>query len=148
MIFIYVQNNRSIDMIISQHICLSNVAEYKEESCYAVNIKNIDFVMYKSLTRSVIEMFEICLFNEITIYSNKINKVAALTAVVKIYLDLWHNHDKIINILESDYLQISLKKNWMKKVIKLSKQVYSLNDEAQKLVNSKFDELYCQKWMN
>ena len=64
------------------------------------------------------------------------------------YSDLWHNHDRIINISESDYLQIFLKKNWMKKVTKLLKQIYSLNNEAWKLVNSKFDELYCQRWMN
>ena len=121
MIFVHVQNNRSINMIISWHICLSNIAEYKEESCYAVSIKNIDFAVYKSSIKSVIKMFKICLFNEITIYSNKINKVAALTAVVKIYLDLWHDCDRIINISELNYLQISLKKNWMKKVTKLSK---------------------------
>ena len=148
MIFIYVQNDKSINIIISQHICLSNVAKYKEESCYTVSIENIDLAVYKLSIKLIVKMFEICLFNEITIYNNKINEVAVLTAVMKTYSDLWHNHDRIVNISESDYLQISLKKNWIKKVTKLSKQVYLLSDEAWKLVNSKFDELYCQKWMN
>ena len=148
MSFIHIQNDLSIIVTVSCHMCLDMMSEYKDKECYTVNIENIDLIIYKSPTRLIIKMFEICLFNKITIYDNKINKVTALTAVMKTYLDLWHNCDRIINISESDYLQISLKKNWMKKVIKLLKWIYSLNDEAWKLVNSKFDELYCQRWMN
>ena len=42
--------------------------EYKEKECYIINIENIDLTTYKSPTKSVIKMFKICLFNEITIY--------------------------------------------------------------------------------
>ena len=134
-IFIYVQNNRSINIIISQHICLSNIAKYKEENCYAVSIKNINFVMYKSLIKSITQMFETQLANNITIYGDKLSKVITLKTIVKIYSDLWHDCEKTVNISESNYLQILLKENWAQKMIKFSKQVYSLRKKAQKLVN-------------
>ena len=63
------------------------------------------------------------------------------------YLNLWQNCDKIMNISESDYLQIFLKKNWKKKVIKLLKWIYSLNKKAHQLIDEKFDELHHQEQM-
>ena len=70
----------------------------------------------------VINMLKICLFNSIIIYDKFNNTdVAVLIAIVKIYLDLWYDYDRTVNISKSNYLQIFLKKNWMLKVIKLLK---------------------------
>ena len=87
------------------------------------------------------------LANEITIYDNKSNKVTALTAVVKTYSDLWHDCERMMNISEINYLQMSLKENWEQNVTKLLKQVYLLDEKAQWLVNEKFDELHHQEQM-
>ena len=87
-IFVYVQNDESINMIILQHIHLDNIAEYKKENCYAVSIENIDLVMYKSLIRLIIQIFKTQLANNIMIYNNKLNKVVTLKTVIKIYSDL------------------------------------------------------------
>ena len=90
-------------------------------------------------------MFKTWLANDITIYNDKSNKVVILTAVIKIYLNLWCNHRRTVNILKTDYLQMSFKKNWKQKMMKLLKQIYSLNKEACQLINNKFDELHVQK---
>ena len=147
MSFIYVQNNESINMIVSHHICFNNISEYKEENCYTVSIKNVNFVIYKLLIRLIIQISEMWLINEITIYGNKSDKVTALIAIVKIYLDLWHDHRKTVNILETNYLQMLFKENWEQNAAKLLKQVYLLDEKAQQLINKKFDKLHCQEQM-
>ena len=88
MSFIHIQNDRFINIIVSCHICLDNISKYEEEDCYAVSIKNVNLIIYKSLTESIIQMSETQLANKITIYGDKLNKVTTLTAVVKTYPDL------------------------------------------------------------
>ena len=88
MSFIYVQNNRSINMIVSHHIHLDNISEYEEEGCYAVSIKNVNLVTYKLLIKLIIQISETQLANKITIYDDKSDKVVTLTVIVKAYSDL------------------------------------------------------------
>ena len=128
MFFIYVQNNLFISMTLFYHICMKIITAYKKESCYIINIKNINLAVHRSSAKSVVQMFKIYLFNEITIYGERLIKVIVLITVMKTYLDLWHNHRRTINISESDYLQVLFKQDWEN--TKLSKQIYFLDDEA------------------
>ena len=144
--FIHVQNNLSISAMLSHHIKLKIVIEYKKKDCYTNSIENIKLV---SLSEHVqhINMFKMHLLNNITVYSSKFIKIVIFIKIIKTYSDLWHNQDITVNILKSDYLQISLKENW--KVINLFKQIYFLKEEAHCLVNKKFDKLHIQeqiKW--
>lgn len=141
MIFIYIWNNESINMIISWHAHLDNLADYKEEECYADIIKNLEFVIFHT-SRSVTKISETHLSNDIIIYDDKFNKVIALITVVKVYSDLWQDCEKTVNISESNYLQVFLKTNWKQNMIKLLKQIYLLDKEACWLIDNKFDELH------
>ena len=131
--------------MLFHHTYMKIVTAYKKESCYVVSIKNVDLVVHKSSAKLIVQMFKICLFNEITIYGEKLIKVIVLTTVVKTYSDLWHDCRKTVNILESDYLQVLFKQDWEN--TKLSKWIYLLDNKACWLVNKKFDELYVQRWM-
>ena len=147
MSFVHIQNNLSTVMTLLCHIHLNVILKYKKKSCYTDNIKNLEFAVLH-LLKFIINMFKNCLSNKITIYSKQNADVTAFIAVMKTYLDLWHNHRKTVNILKSDYLQVFLKKNWEQEAAKLSKWVYSLRKKVQQLVNKKFNELHVQKWMN
>ena len=109
--FVYVQNNLSIAVTLSCHTYLDVISEYKKKECYTASIKNVDLAVHRSLIRLNNQIFKICLLNSITIYNTSAN-VAAIIDVIKIYSDLWHNHKKIINIFERNYLQVFFKKNW------------------------------------
>ena len=109
MFFIYVWNDLSISMTLSHHIKLKMIVKNDEKDCYVSSIKDFKFAALWPSKQT--DMPETQLVNDITIYDNKSDKVAALTAVMKIYLDLWCNYKKTVNILKTDYLQMSLKKN-------------------------------------
>ena len=145
MSFVHIQNDRSTDMMIQQHAHLSVVAEYEEEKCYTDSIENLKLAVLPKCALKHVDMLEICLLNEVTIYGNKVREVTALISVMKTYSDLWHDCERTVDILKSDYLQVPLKSDW--KTTKLSKQIYSLEEEAHWLVDEKFDELHHQGWM-
>lgn len=85
--FIHVQNDRSINMMISRHACLSLVIKYKKESCYAESIENLKLTVLLRCNLNQVNMSEICLSNSITIYSTPDN-IAAIADVMKTYSDL------------------------------------------------------------
>ena len=142
--FVHVQNDLSNAVTLSCHTYLDVISEYEEKECYTVSIENINLAVHRSLTRSDNQMSEICLSNDITIYSTPTN-VAAIADVIKTYSDLWHDCRRTVDIFERNYLQVPLKKNW--ETTKLLKWVYLLSDEARWLVNEKFDELHAQGQM-
>ena len=109
--FVHIQDDTSIFWTIQWYVCLSVVIKYKEKDCYADSIKNLKIIILSENVARHVDLSKTYLNNRITIYSNRLNKVATLTVMMQTYSNLWQDHDKIMNISESDYLQIFLKKN-------------------------------------
>ena len=86
--FIHIQNDLSVSVILFCHIKLEIVTKYKEESCYTNNIENLELVTLLKCILTVINMLEMHLFNNITIYKNKLIKVAVFIIIMQIYSEL------------------------------------------------------------
>ena len=89
------------------------------------------------------------LINDITVYESH-NIAAQIETVVCDYSCLWEDHDNIIDVFKSDWINISLLNNWQKKYKSEQVHVYSLELNDQTMINKTFDKLYQQnhiKWI-
>lgn len=144
--FILVQNDKNKNLIILQHTHLKTIAEYDEEDCYHSSMNDLEI----AALCQVKSKNELRLLNSITVYEANAQIIRHLTAVTEAYSDIWHDTDKTVNILKTDFLQIPLRDQAVIKndVKKLFKKVYPLGEAAQNVVNKAFDKLQTQGKMN
>lgn len=85
-LFIYIQNDLFIIMILLCYTYLEMILEYEKKDCYTDNIKNFEFIILYS-AKFMINMSEMHLNNNITVYGDKTVKVAVFTVMMQIYSD-------------------------------------------------------------
>ena len=102
--FIHIQNDLSVSIILFCHTKLKLITEYKEEDCYTDSIENLELVTLSKHISTIVDMFKMHLFNNITIYRNKFIKVVIFIVIIQTYSKLWHDHNNTVSISEINYL--------------------------------------------
>ena len=91
---------------------------------------------------------ETLLINEITIYSDA-STLYWITKIVSQYPQLWEDWDNIVNVSESEWMNILLLNNWRELYKAEQVKVYSLRKQNKELVDKTFNKLHtenCLEW--
>ena len=116
-------------------------------SVTAFNVVTNDVFTVNSLSSSE-SLTETLLLNEITVCSNTDN-LYWITEVISQYPQLWKDWDNIIDVSESEWINISLLNNWRELYKAEQVKVYSLRKQNKELVDKTFNKLHtenCLEW--
>ena len=117
-------------------------------SVTAFNIVTNDvFTVNPSLSSELLT--ETLLLNRITVYSNADN-LYQITEVISQYPQLWEDWDNIVDVSESEWINISLLNNWRELYKAEQVKVYSLRKQNKELVDKTFNKLHiknCLEWV-
>lgn len=151
---------------------MNQIVKYKIKDCYLIITDNtvltstsywqsmhqnwIKTVMWELLMTvtvfhiSMKESLERKLSNSITVYRN-LNVFMQIKIIINEWSHLFENHDNIIDIFETEYMNILLLNNWQNKYKSDQTQVYSLSANNQAQIDKAFNKLHNQnhmKWTN
>ena len=125
---------------------MNQVIKYKVKNCYLANAEDfililrfwwfiqqewIQKVMQNLLVTIVVfhininKSIKYKLINNITVYKSY-DVTAQIETIVHDYLCLWEDHDNIVDVFKSDWMNISLLNNWQKKYKFKQIHIYSL----------------------
>ena len=83
------------------------------------------------------------LLNEITVCRDA-EAQNWITEVIKCYSQLWEDWGNIVNISESEWINISLLNNWRELYKAEQVKVYSLRRQNRELIDKIFNKLYAE----
>ena len=118
-------------------------------SVAAFNVVTNDVFTVNSLSLSELST-ETLLMNEITVYSGT-STLYQITEVISQYPQLWEDWGNIVNVSESEWMNISLFDNWRELYKAEQVKVYSLRKQNKELVDKTFNKLHtenCLKWVS
>ena len=110
-------------------------------------VTNNAFTVNPSLSSE--SLTENLLMNRIMMYSDSDN-LYWITKVVSQYPQLWENWDNIVDVSESEWMNISLLNNWRELYKAEQVKVYSLRKQNKELVDKTFNKLHtenCLEWV-